>query len=406
MRWSRCLISWIACAIGSSIDLSSAHAAPPPTTFRPRVSRAVGVGPLWTACADFNGDGRIDVAMGRNGGTNHAITTFYTQPDGTLPLTGTASPTAFGPSRFSSGDFNADGRADLLYFDDPAAGMKLTFGQTNNAFGGTTPLGPAFGADFWGKTSVGDLNHDGRLDAMMALSRSTSNTGGVATALALPGGGFQVSTFQTNSDPHGIANADLDGNGYSDVIIGDESGGEPIRVAYGSSSGTYTVKSFAFNDRGYGVVARDFNGDGRPDVAAVAYNQNKIGVMLTQPNGDLGAPSFFTSATEPYDIAAGDFNGDGIVDLVSTSVSNIGLIVHPGNGDGTFAPFVVLLASAAGTSTVSVGDLDGNGYDDIAVAAASGQNLDIFYAVPEPASVAVVGIGGVMLATRRRRPRR
>src|SRR5688572_19690085 len=76
--------------------------------FQPRVSRDLGHSALWNACEDFNGDGRIDVAVGSNGGP--AITTFYTQPDGTLPLTGIPTPTVSTPTRLSAADFNGDGR--------------------------------------------------------------------------------------------------------------------------------------------------------------------------------------------------------------------------------------------------------------------------------------------------------
>jgi hypothetical protein len=387
----------IACAAGALSGVRSAGAVPP-ATFQPRQSRPVNGDALWTACADFNGDGRIDVAVGSNG--SRQITTFYTQVDGTLPLTGSTTATTGVPTRLSAGDFNNDGRADLIYLDDNS-GMKLTYGQPGNTFGGTTPISFANSASFWGRTAVGDLNHDGRLDAMIAYATSTSATGRVVTAYALAGGGFSASSFGTNSNPYGITNADLNGDGYLDIILGDNGGG--IIVAYGSGSGTFVLKSFAYGDRGYGVVARDFNRDGIPDVAAPAWNRSAIGVMLTQANGDLGPASFFSAASTGDDIATGDFNGDGLADLVDCSQNSNDLAVLLGNGDGTFGSRVTLFASANGTSTVSIADLDHNGYDDIVVAAASGQKLDIFYAIPEPAPLTLLGAAALKPLTRRRR---
>ena len=373
-----------------------------PAMFEPRVSRDLGVSALWNATGDFNGDGRIDVAVGTNGPAR--ITTFYTQADGRLPLAGVVTPTASMPTRLSAADFDGDGRSDLLYLDD-GSGMKVRYGTPYDTFTAASTIGPNAGFAFWGDTAAGDLNADGRPDALVAVSNSTSNTGYIASALALAGGGFAgVNFFGTSSDPDGLAVADLNGDGYGDVIIGDRSGGAPIKVAYGSPAGAFTLKSFAYGDRGYEVVARDFNGDGVPDVAVPAWNNNAIAVLLTQANGDLGAATFYAATSTTDSIAAGDFNADGRIDLVAASEGGSQVSVLHGNGDGTFGNRLNLFASASGTSTVRVADLDGNGYDDITVAAASGDNLDVFYAIPEPSSAALLGAAALSSSLRRRRP--
>jgi hypothetical protein len=383
---------------------ATAHAAVIVPGFYPRVSRNLGGSALWNTCGDFNGDGRVDVAVGGNGATR--VTTFYTQSDGSLPLTGITTEFLSGVSRFSSGDFNADGRADLLFLNDNN-GMRVTHGQANNTFAGGGTIGPSMGSANWGRTATGDLNGDGRLDILIAIANSTSNTGSVATAFGLAGGGFSgVFGVGTTSNPVGVDVADLDGNGYGDIIVGDSSGGAPIKVAYRSSSGAYTLKSFTYGDRGYEVVARDFNGDGIPDVAAAAWNHNAIGVLLTQPNGDLGPVTFYSATSTTDSIDAGDFNADGFVDLVAASEGGSQVSVHYGNGDGTFGTRLNLFASANGTATVRVADLDGNGHDDITVAAASGSNLDVFYAIaiPEPSTLSLAALAAIRLSLRRRRP--
>jgi hypothetical protein len=339
------------------------------------------------------------VAVGSNG-TNR-ITTFYQQPDRTLPVTGSTTTTGSMPTRLSAGDFNGDGRADLVYLEDNT-GMKLRYGQANNTFSGFTALGPPFGPASWGKTAVGDLNRDGRLDAVIAISTSTTGMGYAGIAYAQPGGTYNNAVFATNSNPSGIAQADLNGDQYPDIIVGDNfSGG--LKVGYGSASGTFTLKSFTYGDRGYSIVARDFNGDRIPDIAVAAWNHNGVGILLTQPNGDLGPPTFFAASDTPDSIAAGDFNGDGVADLVLGSQNGNMVSVLLGNGNGSFGSRRDLFASANGSSTVSVADLDGNGGDDIAVAFASGENLDIFYnTIPEPTAMTSLAlVAGVMTLRRR-----
>src|SRR5438552_3312615 len=129
----RPFVPLIACAAGTLPGGSRASVITP-ASFQPRVSRALGTDVLWTACADFN----------------------------------------------------ADGRADLIYLDDNS-GLKLTYGQSNNTFAGKTAIAFGNSASFWGRSAVGDVNHDGRLDAMIAYAPSTVNTGRVVTALALAG---------------------------------------------------------------------------------------------------------------------------------------------------------------------------------------------------------------------------
>src|SRR5262245_30869997 len=123
MRLFKCFGLLIACSNGVLSTVSPANAAVTAPSFKPRVSRALSNSALWTTCGDFNGDGRVDVAVGSNNGGG--ITTFYTQTDGTLPIIGNTTTTASTPTRLSAGDFNADGRADLLYLEDSPI-MKLT----------------------------------------------------------------------------------------------------------------------------------------------------------------------------------------------------------------------------------------------------------------------------------------
>jgi len=177
------------------------------------------------------------------------------------------------------------------------------------------------------------------------------------------------------------------------------------RLAQIKVTGAFAVKGFANQDRAYELTSGDFNGDGFPDVAFPAWNHGAIGVMLTLPNGDLAAPSFYPATVTADSIASGDFNRDGILDLVASSESSNLLGVVFGNGDGTFGSLLTLFASANGTSKVTVGDFDGSGFDDIAVAAASGSNVDIFYnaSVPEPTCVAFLLLAGAAGIARPRR---
>jgi hypothetical protein len=126
-----------------------------------------------------------------------------------------------------------------------------------------------------------------------------------------------------------------------------------------------------------GVAVGDFNGDGIPDLALANYSANTVTILLG--NGD----GTFTASTVNLDtsllamtLAVGDFNGDGIQDLAvqcantsgSGSGGNVEILI--GNGDGTFSvrPGPTTF-SPYFSSGVVVGDFNGDGIQDLAVAA-------------------------------------
>jgi uncharacterized protein (TIGR03437 family) len=116
----------------------------------------------------------------------------------------------------------------------------------------------------------------------------------------------------------------------------------------------------------------DFNGDGKPDIAAVGSSGTAVAVLLGAGNGVFTPAKGFTVADANL-VAAGDFNGDGKADLVVLSFSG-GATVLLGNGDGTFLSAGVYPANAgtipldASPAAVVVGDFNGDGRPDIAVA--------------------------------------
>jgi hypothetical protein len=128
----------------------------------------------------------------------------------------------------------------------------------------------------------------------------------------------------------------------------------------------------------FGVAVGDFNRDGIPDlVVANAYQVGGPGtVSILLGNGDgtfRASREFNAGGNETTTVAVGDFNGDGKPDLavanyaVGGGSGNVGVML--GNGDGTFMPAVVY---AAGTEPdfVAVGDFNGDGNLDFAAASA------------------------------------
>lgn len=174
-----------------------------------------------------------------------------------------------------------------------------------------------------------------------------------------------------------IAVADIDANGLPDILgmVSTDLGGTPtqgyVSTRLQSSAGAFVLPTrFGVGTGPANLVAADINGDGRPDlVVANAYDRT-VSVRLADP----ARPGYFLSALvlstpgrRPLDVAVGDLNGDGRMDIVVAASGANSVLVFTQTATAIFNP---PLAYAVGgdPQAVTVADLDGNGFKDIAVA--------------------------------------
>src|SRR5579859_4272570 len=128
------------------------------------------------------------------------------------------------------------------------------------------------------------------------------------------------------------------------------------------------------------VAVGDFNGDGKQDIALLeagafdASPPNEVLVLLGNGDGTFRKGALYAVGIASRGLAVGDFNGDGKQDLAVANVSSDDVSVLLGNGDGTFQPAISVPAqggtvnvSDSGPSLVAVGDFNGDGKQDMAV---------------------------------------
>ena len=204
-------------------------------------------------------------------------------------------------------------------------------------------------------------------------------------------------SYATGQQPWGIAAADFLGNGLADLAI-TNSLDNSISILLANGDGSFrsaaTVTLPVPFPGGYptGIVAGDFNRDGRIDLAvvetcgtssmcfpvALPQGNGAVAILLGNGDGTFTLGQTFATGVAPYALATADFNNDGMLDLVVANSGDSTVSVFMGSGDGEFAP-TALLPSFSGMTpmALAVGDFDGDGALDLAVANAGENTIAI-----------------------------
>jgi hypothetical protein len=96
----------------------------------------------------------------------------------------------------------------------------------------------------------------------------------------------------------------------------------------------------------------------------VNYGDGTVGVLLGQGDGTFGPQVAYAAGTNPTSLAVGDFNGDGVPDLAVANYAGVSVLLA--NGDGTFGPKADYAAAGNGQfPAVAVGDFNGDGLADL-----------------------------------------
>ncbi len=197
-----------------------------------------------------------------------------------------------------------------------------------------------------------------------------------ASAQSLFGTG---ATFAVGNQPGTVAVADFNGDGKPDLVVtnlNDNTVSVLLNTTTpGAATPTFaTQHTFAVGIGAQSVAVADINGDGQPDIVVVNSSDGTVSVLLNTTSPGAAVPSFaaqqtFSVGSNPGAVAVGDFNGDGRPDLVVTVGNNAGVLLNTTAPGATTVSFATQTNFAAGSPvSVAVGDFNGDGKPDLAVA--------------------------------------
>ena len=302
-----------------------------------------------------------------------------------MAFTANTSAVGAGPMSVAVGDFNGDGKIDLVTANyDNGAGRTLTV-LTNNGTGGfgsnaTFTVGTPFPfvppEGFyqapWSVT-VADVNQDGKPDLVSA--NYTSGAGNRLTVMTNNGAGIFSSNaiLTVGSGPKCVAAGDVNGDGKIDLISANYSAGT-LTILTNAGNGTFgfnatlqTVKNSGF------VVAADLNNDGKLDLFSVSEDSatsmptiSKLVIFTNSGSGIFGSNATLNLPGVSRQAAAVDVNGDGKMDIVAYAALNgvASLVVFTNNGIGNFSLSAGFPLTRDMSFSLTTADVNGDGKID------------------------------------------
>ncbi len=401
-----------------------------------KVDYALGTGaqPRGIVAVDFDGDGDLDVVV--TNGSADSIVVFTNNGSGVFSKTAQYA-TGDNPYAVASADIDGDGDMDIItanYTGDNISILKnskrpaitsvspamnavsvtatsnvtVTFDQSVNSgtlTAGTIKVAGSIRGQYAGAISYDNSTHTATFDPTNNFKAgerisvliksgiqnndgaplSTSSQWSFVAAATAEGAFGSKQNYNSLGTPGNVVTADMNGDGYPDVVstidLYDNVNGidnNRISIQLNNGSGVLGVADTTLVGLypSGALKVTDVNGDGYPDVIVTSkYGKNKFSVLLNDGTGNLAAPSEYTVVDDNLPaMAVGDLNGDGYNDIVVVLYGSNRVKTFRNNGNGTFTASDSM-TTGTGPWDVTLTDIDKDGDLDIVTADYDGHTI-------------------------------
>jgi hypothetical protein len=351
--------------------------------------------PVDVDTADFNLDGKLDLAVPNQGSGTVAV---HPQGAGAAFEAPPTYPTFSEPNGVATADFNLDGSIDVAASVPVSNVIDVKFNDGTGVLtpGTSVPSATGTPTSVWATTIDANASPDllwipgsGTHQFAYALNNGDGTFGAVYTKAVSTCGIGRLTTF------------DVNGDGTQDALVGSgnsfcsNSADNQVSVTLNNGDGTFGAETMV--DLGVSlptmVVAGDLNGDGIVDLAAAGATtpccgagQGDVGVALGTGGVTFDAASQFTTDHGHREIAIGDLDGNGSLDLATTNNAdaiNATTSVLLNDGAGAFSDISTFdgetISNLLNEVAIAIGDLNGDGNADVAVANRTGKDVGVYY---------------------------
>ncbi|MCD6019222.1 MAG: Alkaline phosphatase [Bacteroidetes bacterium] len=332
-------------------------------SFATAVNYSCNVGPYSIITSDFNGDGNVDIATADY--DSNSLSVLFGFGNGTFSTT-VNYPVGSNPMSLASADLNSDGKMDIVVANYGNSGISVLLGSGNGIFNPANTYTVGFGPMV---IKTVDLNNDGNKD--LVTCNWGNNTLSVLSGLGNGSFGSVVS-YNIGIHPKSMTCADFNGDGNTDIVTANT---QDYSVLLGTSSGTFgSAITYTVNSSGqYSIISDDFDKDFKQDILIV----NSRNLSFFQGSG-TGSFTFQVKYNlHAWEAIVADFNGDGNLDIAGIYTEGVTLLF--GKANGIFESALNYdIAGNAPYSLVS-GDFNKDGHTDIAASSIGTQNISVVF---------------------------
>ena len=281
------------------------------------------------------------------------------------------------PTSVTAAELNGDGHLDLAVTNEVSNTVTLLFNDGQGGFGTTDSFETGFDTGPFA-LAAGDFDGDGDND--LAVVNKDENS--VSVHLNNGAGIFTLDvTLAVGDTPRSIAVGDLNHDNQPDIVVANRDSND-VSVFLNLGGGKFgPAVNYAAGEDLRQIVIGLLDNDEHPDIAVTSHDTISVGILLNTGTGEFNPVTqlFLGGGDRPEALALGDLNGDGYPDLaVGVSGDFSGSIeILENNGNGLFSTMTSLPASID-VAAIQVGDLNGDGMRDLAAADRIGDTISTY----------------------------